>query len=298
MGNINDIRINESLSLLKDFNPSLIRKIEQTYPEYKELLKSGIMLGTDDDLATQVKSLVSKDKLLEAISVIKETGTLSDEITLQEAAYKEVMVNYRDGLIDYEQYQRQMVRIRKALIILANEITNGITDISRSTPNHQTIEESIKKETELRLELVISSLRIVTEQCEKVIPQLKQKIKRLNNLQLISQIIIAISGASLLTVLNSETSKIMNLVIGFLTLSGSLLTIYVQYKSYAMDSSSKSLLVVYEEISNLYIDADHNLAELKVYGQLETEASANRLRELISNGNELCLRLRKLLNLV
>ena len=152
-----------------------------------------------------------------------------------------------------------------------------------------------KEEIELRVEIIKSSLEVIISKCDSFIPKLKIRLKRLNNIQLISQIIIAISGASLLTILSSEISKSINYVVGALALIGSLLTIYVQGKSISINPNSSSLFNVYEDLVNLHINAEQKLSDLTIYSSISDGLADKKLPEILSSSNDLCVEIRKLI---
>lgn len=222
---INEVKINESLSLLEDFNPSVINELKKSYPHLSKVFKGGIMLGAEEEISKKI----------------------------------------------------------------ANNSSNG---------NLSSWNETKNQEAELRLKIAMSSLEVIVSKCDSFIPNLKKKLKRLNAIQLVSQLVIAISGASLLTILSTEISKSVNYLIGALTLTGSLLTIYIQSKSTSITPNSKSIFKIYEDLVNLHLNAEQKLSELKIYNTLSNGLSNKRLPKLIESSTELCLEVRKLMRII
>lgn len=289
----NEVRINESLSLLVDFNPSLIDELKKNYPNQAEIFRSGIMLG-DDKKTTHDKIIdyISNDKLSDAIVELRNNGYSQEEVTIQNGNLIDVERQYRDGVINYDDFKMHKSRIRKALLDITN---NKLVNFNDSAVSEQVNRAS--KENELRLKIVKSSLEVIISKCNSFIPKLKTRLKRLNNIQLISQMIIAVSGASLLITLSNEANISISYLIGVLTLICSLLTLYVQSKSVSMNPHSGSLFKIYDDLVNLHINAEQKLSELVIYSSLN-EISDERLPKILSDSNELCIEIRKLIGKV
>lgn len=290
----NEVRINESLSLLEDFNPSLIDELKKDYPNQAEIFRSGIMLG-DDKKTTHEKIIdyISNNKLSDAIVELRNNGYSQEEVAIQNGNLIDVERQYRDGVINYDDFKMHKSRIRKALLDITN---NKLVNFNDSAVSEQFNKAS--KENELRLKIVKSSLEVIISKCNSFIPKLKTRLKRLNNIQLISQMIIAVSGASLLITLSNETNVSITYLIGTLTLICSLLTLYVQSKSVSMNPHSGSLFKIYEDLINLHISAEQKLSELIIYSSLNNGFLDERLPEILISSNELCIEIRKLIGKV
>jgi len=257
---INKVKINESVSLLFEFNPTLIEELKKEFPNHKSILKRGIILGEEEEkLVAKIRDFIANNEIKDAIEEFKHTGYFRNEIAIQEANLKEIDSKYQNSLIDYDEFNKHTNKVRHALLNIGTKIIeeselNGVeSDFERRVLKQ---DDETTKENELRLKVVKSSLELIISKCDTFIPRLKRKLKMLNGVQLISQIVIAISGASLLTLLSTEVDKSINYLIGFLTLIGSLLTIYVQSKSIAINPNSNSVFKIYEDLVNLHIDAE------------------------------------------
>lgn len=217
------MKINESISLLLDFNPLIIDELKRDYPNHTEILKPGVILGEEEDkLVEKIRDFIAKNEIKDAIEEFKHSGYFKNEIAIQEANLKEIKVQYRNNVVDYDEYNKFVNKIRYALLNIGTKIIKESDEKGEESEFERRIlnqnDESIK-ENELRLKVVKSSLELIISKCESFIPKLKKRLKLLNNVQLISQTIIAISGVSLLTLLSSEEYKYMKYLVGVITLT-------------------------------------------------------------------------------
>ena len=251
------------------------------------------MLGSEEEISEKVRIYISEDRLDRAIEILKAGNNGTDELSMQEANLNEIERQNRNSMIDFDTYKRHKSKIRNALLEISRKINQGNYSKETSTRNLEG-----NQETELRLKIVMSSLEIIVSRCDIFIPNLKARLKRLNTIQLISQLVIAFSGASLLIKMSTELSMSFNYLIGGLTLIGSLLTIFIQGKSTSINPNSKSLFNIYEDLVNLHLNAEQKLSEFNIHKSLPNGLSNKKLSVLIESSNDLCLEVRKLMLII
>ena len=107
------------------------------------------------------------------------------------------------------------------------------------------------EEYKFRLEVCNAGLLSIFNKAEQVISQLRIKLKKLNNIQLVSQLIVLLSGATILSTLQNdfdEEYKWLKFIAPSLVLVASILTIWAKNKSESFLTGNKNL---YESTSNL-----------------------------------------------
>jgi hypothetical protein len=122
-------------------------------------------------------------------------------------------------------------------------------------------------EYKFRLEVCNSGLLSIFKDAEKKVSQLRIKLKNLNNLQLVSQLIVLLSGATILLTLQNnfgENYTWLKYIAPSLVLIASILTIWAKNKSESFLTGNKNL---YESTSNLITlknQANFLLAEITI----------------------------------
>lgn len=139
-----------------------------------------------------------------------------------------------------------------------------------------------------------AGLELVLKQCNEKLPMLKRRLKRLGNVQLTSQIIVGISGASLLTQ-PANANPAMNYAAGGLALLGSLLTIYSQHKSGTVLNSSQSIFSFYEKLVDNKLEAEQLLTDVGLALQVFEKSNQEKLPGIVAKGNQICMEIRKIL---
>ncbi len=138
-----------------------------------------------------------------------------------------------------------------------------------------------------RLELCKKGLESVIKESEKVIPQLKRKLRRLKNVQFYSQVLVAVSSASILVMLG-KSNAIFNMVAAGLALLGSLLSIYVQTQSNGIGDRSQSISKAYTQLVESDIKAQKLLTEVKILHQFQDFSEIEAIHQLINDSNTIC----------
>lgn len=139
-----------------------------------------------------------------------------------------------------------------------------------------------------------AGLQTVIFKCDELIPTLKRKLKTLGNLQLSSQIIIGVSGASVVSQIGVTAPAFM-LLTGYLSLIGSLTTLFVQYKSGLVNNNQQSLFNLYDKLVDYRLDAEQQLFEVNIAIQVLKENNFERLFSVLAKANQTCLDIRKIL---
>lgn len=159
-------------------------------------------------------------------------------------------------------------------------------------------EEDIKNEVkELRIRAIIckTGLNLILGKADGLLPKIKSKLKLLNNIQFISQIIVAVSGASILIFLQEKHGDTIKLVIGALTLFAGLLSLFVQHKSGTIAMGGNSLSKVFNELTDYKLNAEHFLEELTIIEKLDFSSSKEQVSQIIQKSNEISLKMKKII---
>jgi len=128
-----------------------------------------------------------------------------------------------------------------------------------------------------------------------LLPKIKSKLKLLNNVQFISQIIVAISGASILIFLQEKYEDTTRLAVGTLTLFAGLLSLFVQPKSGTIAMGDNSLSKVFNELTDYKLNAEHFLEELIIIERLDFSSSKEQVSQIIQKSNEISLQMKKII---
>lgn len=154
---------------------------------------------------------------------------------------------------------------------------------------------SSQKELKVRLDIIRKGLEIILIKADEKSIQLKRRIDVLKNIQLASQIVMAISGASILILLQN-TYEIFKIIAACLVLLGSMLTIFVQHKSGTISNGEGSLSSIYGKLIDYKINAEHYLQELIIYMKLEHDPSSyERISQIFQEVNEISFKLKTIL---
>src|SRR5690606_4697000 len=117
------------------------------------------------------------------------------------------------------------------------------------------------RELKVRATVCKTGLNLILKKSEEILPKVKSSLKLLNNVQFISQIIIAISGASILVFLQENHSDAVKVMIGLMTLIAALLTLFVQHKSGTIALGENSLSKLFNDLTDYKLNAEHFLEE-------------------------------------
>lgn len=123
------------------------------------------------------------------------------------------------------------------------------------------------EEYKFRLEVCNTGLLSIFKKAEQNISELRIRLKKLNTIQLISQLIVLLSGATILSTIQSDFGgnyKGLKFIAPSLVLVASILTIWAKNKSESFLTGNKNL---YESTSNLITlknQANFLLAEIKI----------------------------------
>jgi hypothetical protein len=146
----------------------------------------------------------------------------------------------------------------------------------------------------VRAEVCMSGLKVVLSTCDSNLPLLKQRLKNLGSIQVISQVIVALSGATLLTQ-NQTAHPQVKIIVGFLALSGSILTVFAQHKSGTILSNSQSIFSIYDKLVDNKFEAELLRQEIEIEIKIANEENPDKLITIISDANKICLEIRKML---
>ncbi len=184
---------------------------------------------------------------------------------------------------------------------LEEGITMGVEPVKKSLESIETVSskgversETKNEEIQFRLELCKEGLESILVLCDQFVPKLKKKLLRLKNTQLISQVLIAISGASIIAMLGKENST-FNLIAASLAILGSLLTIFIQHQSTGIGEKSQNLSNYFTQLVALKTKAERQLLEIKIHKKFSENADQKELTTLVNESNSLCEDVREIL---
>ena len=149
------------------------------------------------------------------------------------------------------------------------------------------VDSAKRQMTAFRAELCKSGLETILETIPGKIAGLRKRIKSLRNIQLVSQIVIAVSGASIFALLGKEMDWV-NRLAAVLALLGSVLTLIAKQRETGTISGSESLTVMYDKLVESEIKATANHRELNVLKEFVHETGQwDKLSELVNRTNSM-----------
>lgn len=180
-----------------------------------------------------------------------------------------------------------------------------VTELESSFPEYQKLfkegmmmgenrVETVNEELKVRAEITKKGLQLILKKSEELLPKVKSKIKKLNSIQFISQVVVAISGASILLSLEKKFNFITPLV-GVLTLVASLLTLFIQHKSGTIAFGDNSLSQLFNELTDYKLKAERFLEELIIAERLDYSSSIEKVSQIINESNDISLEMKKII---
>lgn len=151
------------------------------------------------------------------------------------------------------------------------------------------------KELKVRSEVCKAGLNLILKKSEGLLPKIKFRLKLMNNIQFSSQIVVAISGASILVILQEKHGEVIKYIIGSLTLIAALLTLFVQHKSGTIALGENSLSKVFNDLTDHKLTAEHYLEELVIIEKLNFSSSVEKVAQIIQKSNEISLQMKKII---
>jgi len=297
---LKNIRINESLSLIEDYKPSLYLKLQTLNPDYTSIFAKGLKLGSDfDEDILLIKELIAQNNLVKAIELLKNYQILSEEITLSEAKLKNLDQNYSDNLINFESYFMHLGRITKSLLTSLKKVEgSNATDKKEHTSEHALFVNEQSEKNRLKIEIVTSSLEIVIEKCEILFPKLKARLRKNSNVQFYSLALNTLVSflAIFSLLLKNQANNYLLISVFTIFFFCSILSLNSILKSNAFSFNSSNLFKTYGDLSDLHIKAESSLTNLKIYSSANVSYLKEDLLQFLGDGNELCAKIRKLIN--
>jgi len=162
------------------------------------------------------------------------------------------------------------------------------------TLGEEKVEDELK-ELKVRAMVCKTGLKLILKKSEKILPKIKYRLKFLNNVQFISQVVVAISGASILVFFQKKYEEATKIVIGSLTLIAALLTLFVQYKSGTIALGENNLSKIFNDLTDYKLNAEHFLEELRIIEELNFSSSIEQLPQIIQKSNDISLQMKKII---
>lgn len=142
-------------------------------------------------------------------------------------------------------------------------------------------------ENRFKMRVAKEVLSDLTVKADEIIPKLKTKLKVLNQIQLASQIIVIVSGASVFSLLRVDYPWI-KLVAPSLILVSSILTIVVKNRSESMVNDDKSIYKLVSDLITYRSEAKFVLPEIKTATKFYNHEVAGNI---IERSNALALKM-------
>ncbi len=152
-------------------------------------------------------------------------------------------------------------------------------------------------ELDIRTEICLKGLEAVNAKCSELIPKIKKRLITINRIQLANQIVVALGGASILSVLQNDGYVSLKYIGASLVLIGSLLNIYFLYLSNTITPNNNNIFKDFDIIVSTNFDAQKVQQELLILKQISTKNENNiaEIKKNIEKGNDLCFELKKVL---
>lgn len=148
----------------------------------------------------------------------------------------------------------------------------------------------------VKMSVCISGLNIIISKCKDLMPKMKKKIDKISTLQLISQLIVALSGAAIISTLQQEGFIWLKYISSALVLIGSLLGIYVQHISNSIYNNN-SFFSIYSALNENYLQAEQHLTDLEIFSKINQmdDKCIEEVSQIIRNANATSIQIRKLI---
>lgn len=209
-------------------------------------------------------------------------------------------------LIYLQQHDPEGLRLLKAQFpnhSLTPASFDTLASVSSRTAGEESFEldettPEAQDEISLRLAIARQTLKRIYAKAETVLPAFRRRLSSLKTWQFASQILIALSGASLLTTLG-ETSPLFTMIAGGLALLGSLITIYAQYRSTGLGEGTGSLTELYTKLVEKRAAVLRNLRELEVLSRFgAAQRDPQEVADIIQDSDNLSEEVGRILDFV
>jgi hypothetical protein len=205
-----------------------------------------------------------------------------------------------------EQVQtRSPAKVNEVINFMDSFSPDRISKLKTQFPEHKNIlkggilqgEETVYPFSDLLVKgsICLEGMDEVINQCSAKKPKIRHRLKNLVNVQLVTQIIIAISGASIVTTLSNKLNNNLSIYAGILAFIGALLTIYIQFKTGILGQNSKNVFQLYDVLVTNNLKAESSKKDLVFLLKINNSNTYNDLDELIKNCNNLCFETRRVL---
>lgn len=217
----------------------------------------------------------------------KKRNNKITKMGLKSSLSKEAPINEIIGLL-YNFGQSDLEGLRKSYPQYSELLKPGILLGEENTINET-------EELKVRSEVSKIGLKLILGKTDKLLPKIKNRLKLLNNIQFISQIVVTISGASILVFLQEKHGETVKYIVGGLTLLAGLLSLFVQNKSGTIGLGENSLSKVFSTLTDHKLNAEHYLDELIILEKLNYSSSKDQISQIIQKSNEISLSMKKII---
>jgi hypothetical protein len=197
----------------------------------------------------------------------------------------------------------QQPQINEMINLLQVFEPKTLDNIRVSNPQYKNIlklgavlgENENETELKIRAQVCDSSLKFIKNKCTEVLPRLKSLIINNKRLKFWSLILTTISSATVIISLLSEKYKDYTIILGAISLLGTLIQVYLEFKSKSIDNKT-TIEEIYTDLTKKEIESEHYSKELNFY--LNNNFKNDGVIEIISQSNKLCSEMSTLLSLI
>lgn len=206
-----------------------------------------------------------------------------------------------------------MPEIRDLIFLLEKYDTRSLNDLRRQYPRYRAYLEPdgvalvakanvTSDEYRFRLNVCKKGLEGALSSASLALPQLVEKLKRLRNLELINQIIIFISGATILSMVRKDLGNSYNWVkyiAPSLVLISSVITIIVKNRSVSFFSGNQNLYQLVSSLGILMNTANYLTQDIDIIQEIDSRLGSfdvENAKRLIGQSNTLAKEIMLLLS--
>jgi hypothetical protein len=148
------------------------------------------------------------------------------------------------------------------------------------------------KQTQLRAAAAVQGLRVGIAQCEELLPEIKNKLRSGNKLQLTGQLLALAGGASVFSLLALDYPVAGKYAAAILTLLGAVTSVLAQHVARGAAGADGGLLEFYRAAVECHLSARESLEQIEPW--VKSNFSGPPRSDSIARANEICLRIMRL----
>lgn len=150
------------------------------------------------------------------------------------------------------------------------------------------------KQTRLRAEAAVAALGSAVAVCERLIPEIRRRLRSESRLQFVGQLLALVGGASVFGLLTLDYPRGAKYAAALLTLLGGVFTLVAGQVGRALHAAAGSLFELYRQLVECHLKARQLSSELKPW--VESNFAGASKEHLIAQANEVCFQIIKVEN--